>query len=285
MEKDERDLFSDAKINYRYFEVEENIWIKVYFFNPNTPKFNHSIVFIPGWTSTIYSWRYFLPVISKNINIIYIETREKSSSKTYKNCSYSINDISNDIISIIKALGLKDKTYSFSGSSLGATSILEVLIKSELNPLSLALILPNQYFNIPSLIYLVQYIPNSFFGILKSFVKCYMVYFKIDKNDSDHRISFLRSINKIDGEKIKKSALSFRKYRMKNEMVSKIKIETLVIGASDDPLHDHKQIINISKTLPNCKFIDLISFSRSHSSKAAESILLFLQKVILETNE
>ena len=106
-----------------------------------------------------------------------------------------------------------------------------------------------------------------------------------DQNDSDHRISFLRSINKIDGEKIKKSALSFRKYRMKNEMVSKIKIETLVIGASDDPLHDHKQIINISKTLPNCKFIDLISFSRSHSSKAAESILLFLQKVILETNE
>lgn len=283
MESDEREMFSNVSITERYIEVDENVQIKVYFFRPESKKGSQTLFFIPGWTSTIYSWRYFLPKVTKIHPVIYIETREKRSSKVPNKCSYSVSKISNDIVTLVSSLVTDDESFSLIGSSLGATTILEALTNSNLSPLSISLILPNQHFDVPSYAYLLNQIPNSFFGIIKKVIKWYMLRFKISRDDTVHQISFLRSLNKVDGSKLVKSALAFKRYQMDKGAVSKITIRALIIGASKDPLHNHNDIVELSRIIPNCEFVDLESFHKSHSSIAADRILHFSKQVLSST--
>ena len=67
------------------------------------------IILIPGWFSNAMGWIGTLKEISKCTQVIYFETREKSSSKLVKDADFSIR---HDLWDIRKAL-LEDETRAY----------------------------------------------------------------------------------------------------------------------------------------------------------------------------
>jgi hypothetical protein len=114
--------------DHSYVNVDQSVSLSVYRSKNknNFPK----VLFFPGFISTLYSWRYFIPLLIKNTELIYVESREKKSSKIKNNqkfISLSMSDFSRDINVLVKTFISPGENYFLVGSSLNATAILESL--------------------------------------------------------------------------------------------------------------------------------------------------------------
>lgn len=276
MERDEIEIVKSTFSKIEYIDTKDEVSLRCIFFTPRNPVTKQKLIFIPGWTSTIYSWRYFLPYISDKIEIIYIETREKTSSKVSKYSQYGIMDISNDIAIVINKLGLQNGQYCIAGSSLGATSIIEAYGQLNNKPSSISLIVPNKEFKIPKMVVGLQVLPAPLLPYLKKFIQWFILTFKINPADKDHKASFIRALNRADAIKLRKSALAFRRFSMMDSTIGNISVPVMVIGASKDNLHIQAKIKQIAEDFPDGYYIDLITFIKSHSSEAAKQIIEFI---------
>ena len=268
-----------TKIQTSYIKVSSCVQLfKIHFIPKKKTKYP-PIIFIPGWGSFIQGWKIVLREMSKDFEIYYIETREKSSAKHTKEQKISIQNIGDDISKAIQLNNLENKKFIALGSSMGATVILDAMAENKLNPSVAVLIGPNIEFNIPRfLIIILSITPIQFYKVIRPFAKWYMKKKYIDmESDSKQYHKYSYVLDNIHFGRTRRSALSFKKYSFKDK-IDKIRKRILVFSGKKDILHNYEQTLDMVKRIENATLINLETNDRTHSAEMVGEMRAYLKK-------
>jgi len=127
----------DTNIKEEMIPVTNKVSLRVISFTPEKKSNNPPVLFIAGWITLIEAWKKVLKEMTKDFQVHYVETREKISSQVTGRIKYGVEDIGQDIVTLVDHFKMKDQNYILFGSSLGATSILESCQYLETKPLCL----------------------------------------------------------------------------------------------------------------------------------------------------
>lgn len=85
------------------------------------------IVFLPGFGGGIEGFTDVIENIDPGVDLYYLETREKASSRLSAEAELSMDRIALDVADAVSALGLADEGYVLFGSSFGASVALHMV--------------------------------------------------------------------------------------------------------------------------------------------------------------
>jgi pimeloyl-ACP methyl ester carboxylesterase len=229
------------------------------------------VVFMPGWASTIYTWRHFLARMLKYTSINYFESREKPSSVLSDNAKLTMEAAADDFASYVNA-NHSDKNYDLIGASMGATTIIEAWPALQQKPRTVTLILPNVRLPLPSSIRILKYVPEGLLGLFKPFVIYFVANFRLTPKEKDQHTGMIKAVESANLGKLRKSSIDLYTYCLSLEKCLAIDKPCLIIGAEKDRLHIASDILAIHKHTPGSTYHDMGSFTAAHSSRAAELI-------------
>ncbi|PKN66419.1 MAG: hypothetical protein CVU54_18190 [Deltaproteobacteria bacterium HGW-Deltaproteobacteria-12] len=252
------------------------------FIPPDISREKPVIIFVAGWISLISGWKYLLKVLCAEYRIIYLESREKQSSKVpdVNKVSFSMQRLALDIGEIVEQVIPPDGEFILAGSSLGATAILEYCGSDRRKPSAAILIGPNTEFRFPRLLALIilPLHPALYFSI-KPVVKWYLRNFRLDKKTSPEQIEkYENTLDHADPYKLKANALALRNYALPDS-VNRLNVPCLIIGATSDKLHDTGNIRQLVKTIPDAEYIELAGNMETHSKTAGQIIAKYIKSL------
>lgn len=250
----------------RHIKVNEHVSLQVITFQSAASENKPAIVFLPGWISLMSAWKSVLLDMSRDFTIHYIETREKKSAVVAGRVKYRVEDCARDLAVIIEQLDLTEDNYILCGSSLGATAIVDGFRFLKQRPRFLALIGINAEFYIPhGWLKVVRCFPPAIYLAFKPVIKWYLHRFRLnpDKDQAQYK-KYCDNIDNADPYKLKKAALALAKYTIW-ERLAEIQVPTLIFSASHDNLHSQDNIRRIHELLPDSRYFDLETNSRTHS--------------------
>lgn len=252
------------------YEVDDQATIRVVHFHPGATSNGLPIVIVPGLSSVMESFMRLLQDITRTHSIVYIETREKPSSKIRENCRFDIPAFSRDIEVALSMAGLKDNGYILAGYSLGAAAIMEGYHRLSIKPAHLVLAEPVPQFRIPAWsLPLARWAPQIF-PVLKPFAKWYMRNFMIDtRNDPEVMKIVERALDSADPYKLGQTLLSVHRFEAWGRL-REIDRPTLIVSTSADTLHHHGDIIRMKDLIKSCRLLDLADNKRTHNHEMGE---------------
>ena len=260
--------------------VVPNVSLRLITFMPPKKTDNPAVIFIAGWISLIRGWKEVLLEMTRDHIVYYIETREKISSKITGKVGYSVEDISEEISSLVSHLKLKDQSYVLFGSSLGGTVILDACRVLKTDPLCLVLIGPDAVFRVPrfGMVIIYLFFPPFYF-ILRPFIKWYLKTFRL-QTDADYAQyeKYCRALDAADPWKLKKAALAFSKYEIW-DLLGDIEYPTLIIGASTDTLHEPENLKKMTAMMKRATYLDMGTNKQTHSIKMVEEMRDFIRSI------
>ncbi len=255
-----------TKIKKEMIPVSNKVSLRVISFTPEKQNNNPEVLFIAGWITLIEAWKQVLKEMTKNFHVHYVETREKISSQVTGRVGYGVEDIGQDIVTLVNHFDLKYQKYILFGSSLGATSILESCQYLKTRPLCLVLIGPNAVFRFPGFgKVIIRIFWPRLYLILKPFIKWYLKNFRLDvKNDQAQYEKYCNNIDVADPWKLRKGAISLSKYQVW-DLLGEIEFPALIVGASKDSLHEPKNLHQIVEKMKSATYLDLETNKLTHS--------------------
>lgn len=257
--------------------VSGNVSLRVITFKPPLPGHNPAIVFIAGWVSLIEGWQSVLQEMTRDFTVIYLETREKISSRVAGKVGYGVEDIGRDIAAAIKRFDLEEGRYILFGSSLGATAILDCCRNLERMPLGLVLVCPNAVFRVPAIWrVIIRMLPPSLFSFFKPLAKWYLRTFRLDvKNDYAQYEKYCNTLDAADPWKLKKGVIAVWHYQVW-DLLAAIELPTLIVSASKDKLHEPGNLKKMAGMIKNAVYIDLETNSRTHSEMIVQEMRKYI---------
>jgi pimeloyl-ACP methyl ester carboxylesterase len=277
---------NSATVKEYMLGVSDGVSLQIIDFTPpNISREKPVIIFVAGWISLISGWKEMLKVLCAEYRIIYLESREKQSSKVpdIKKVSFSMHRLALDLGEIIQQVIPPDGKFILAGSSLGATAILEYCGSDKRKPLSAILIGPNTEFRFPRLLGLIilPLHPSLYFSI-KPVIKWYLRNFRLDKKRSPEQIEkYENTLDCADPYKLKVNALALRNYAL-SERVNRLTVPCLILGATSDMLHDTGNIRQLVKIIPDAEYIELASNMETHSEIAGQIIAKYIKVQAME---
>ena len=270
-----------AALDKLLVRVSDKVSLCVYEIKSAKTTDNPVVFFVPGWITRPFSWKDVLKEITKDFNVIYIETREKRGGITKGEKDYSISAMSQDIINLINKFKPEEKEYLLLGSSLGATVILHSANSLPVKPVALVLVAPNSEFIVPwfwKVIISLFYPP--FYFLIKPAVKWYLKNFRmsVDKDLGQYK-KYSAALDAADPWKLKRAVVSLWKYKVWDK-ISDIDIPCLFIGGSHDKLHTPENLIKMQNIIPESVYIDMKTNSETHSSEMVNHVRKFLKDII-----
>ena len=121
-----------------------------------------TVVMVPGWGSLFEGWKPLVTEWAKRRHLIYIETREKASSRFNRRISkddFSIERHARDIEAVLDVLDINQKSIDWYSSSLGSTILIDAFEKGDLDGRSSVLLAPNPDFRFPLWSRMIIYSP------------------------------------------------------------------------------------------------------------------------------
>ena len=85
-----------------FMPVAEDVSLRIITFSPAADYKNPVIFIIPGWISNVEGWKTLLSDFTRDHTVIYMETREKSSSKISNYSNLGVEKIGEDIAMVIQ---------------------------------------------------------------------------------------------------------------------------------------------------------------------------------------
>ncbi|PKN51688.1 MAG: hypothetical protein CVU55_10635 [Deltaproteobacteria bacterium HGW-Deltaproteobacteria-13] len=264
-------------------EVSDGVSVKIIEFTPkNVSPEKPVILFVAGWISLISGWKDVLKVLTSEHRIIYLESREKHSSKVpdVRKVSFSMERLKLDIGEMIKKDISPSEKFILAGSSLGASAILEYCRSEGRKPQYAVLIAPNTEFRFPKVLgSIIPAIHPSLYLSVKPLIKWYLKNFRLDKKDCKEQIEkYENTLDCADPYKLKANALAIKNYSIW-ENPDSVDIPCLIIGATKDTLHDADNIKRLLKVVTKSTYIELESNMETHSEKAGHIIAQYIQGI------
>lgn len=261
--------------------VSDNVLLRVIEFHPQNKTTQPTVLFIAGWISLMKGWKIVLREMTKDFNIIYVETREKISSQVKGKAEFSVEAIAQDIVTIVGKFKLEKDKYIIFGSSLGGTSILESYRDLKTLPLCFVLLGPNAEYRAPWWwIVIIHLFWTRLYGIIKPFVKWYMRKFRLDvETDRAQYEKYCNALDAADPKKLKPAALALSKYKVW-DILEHIDLPVLIIGASKDLLHEPENLIKMDQMLPNSTYLDMETNTYAHGPEMVVELRKYIKTLI-----
>ena len=266
-----------ATVEDRMVSTVEGVSLRVFTFTPPADHGNPVVLFIGGWITQISAWKIVLREMTKDFKVIYVETREKISSRVEINTNYGVEEIAEDIVRLVEWLDIQSEQFVFFGSSLGATAIIESYRLLKRKPLAMVLVGPNAVFRVPriwKLIVTLFYPP--LYALVKPPAKWYLKTFRLDvQTDRDQYEKYCSAIDAADPWKLKKAVLAVAKYSVWNRLAS-LDCPVLLVDASKDRLHEPENLRKMESMIPKVTKIDLGTNKETHSEKVVHEFRKFV---------
>jgi len=133
------------------------------------------VLFLPGWGAVLAGFEAVIEAIDPAVEIYYLETREKGSSRMQRGASFSMPRTAADLGDVAAALGLQEHGYVLMGSSFGASVAAEALADGVLAgrlPTATVLFEPMSELWLPqALLAASRFAPLSMVALLKPLLK------------------------------------------------------------------------------------------------------------------
>ncbi len=241
------------------------------------------IIFYSGYISYIYLWRESIPLLRKNHNVIFIESREKEfSSFPPNNIAYTVDTLREDFAQAIEELQIKPEECVFTGSSIASVGVLEAMSKYNIQPFLSVHSSPQKYYKENTKAKTAaRLLPHWFVTIVKPIVYLiYKVKFRRDKESGKSRIHTLgRMLQKSQLKWMRNLEMLMCDYEMNKESVKNIKSPVFIVGAQDDPEHDTGSIEEMVGMIPGAKYRPVPFKNDTHNEAFAKIILEEMKKV------
>lgn len=85
------------------------------------------VLFVPGWGGVIDGFYETLRAVDPAVELVYVETREKRSSRVDRHASFSMARIAADVAAAARVAGLEDGRFVLVGSSFGGAVAVQAL--------------------------------------------------------------------------------------------------------------------------------------------------------------
>ena len=214
--------------------------------------------------------------MTKDFVVYYVETREKQSSRIEGKQKFGVEEIGQDLVSLIRRLKLRD--YLLFGSSLGATAIIDCYQGLDPKPGRLVLVAPNAVFRVPrSWKILVTLFYAPLYSLIRPSVKWYLRTFRLNvKVDASQYEKYCESLDAAEPRKLKKAVMSVWSYEVWDKLAT-VDCPVLLVNASKDTLHEPENLRKIVNTLPDANEIDLETNAQAHDKPVVDAIRQFLE--------
>lgn len=267
-------------IQESYLQVQPEVQVLVIHFRPSKETDNPTVIFVAGWVTQIIAWKEVLQEMTKDFSVIYLETREKISSRIQGQVKFDVESIGKDIIAVVDHFNLQENSYLLFGSSLGATAIVDAVRWLKQKPLCLVLVGPNAHFRVPRLgLWIIRAFYPGFYLVIKPVVKWYLRTFRLDiEHDYAQYQKYCRALDAADPWKLKPAVLALSTYEIW-PYLTYVQCPTLIIGAEKDKLHEPDNLRKIVHSLPNCRYIDLETNQETHSQKMVKYLREFIHQL------
>ena len=268
-------------ISERYLAMSDGVQLRVFDFVPADDDIAKPvIVFIAGWSSFISGWQGFLRQMTETHRVLYVETREKFSSKVpnMKTTAFDLPRVALDVQEVIEQ-GVDDgRDFVLSGSSWGATAIMEYLMTQQgPQPLGNALIAPNPELKFPApIMAIIKLFPPAAYAPVRECAKWYLRTFRLDpKKEPEQVAKYENTLDQADPYKLKKNVFALMKYRAWGRMHN-ITQDCLIIGASADKLHGLENLERMIAEMPNARLEAMESNKATHEGGAADIVAAYV---------
>jgi pimeloyl-ACP methyl ester carboxylesterase len=263
----------------RLVKAGEGVSIRTIRFTPVAEGKNLPLVLVSGLSTVIESFKGVLVGLTRTHTVVYVETREKPSSRITGKAGFDLDGFAADVEAAVSAHGFGTDGYVLIGYSLGAAAIMHGFAGLSRKPLCVILAEPTPVFRIPRWAIPLAHIGVPFFPAVRSFALWYMRNFKIDTEGDEEIMNIVRrALGSADPVKLRNTIASIAGRDMWDKLPS-IDRPTLVVATSKDTLHEHSDITRMGELLPDCEVIDMEDNTRSHSEEMAHVLIDYVERV------
>ncbi len=261
-----------------FFRVDSCVSLRVISFRrPHKSSFP-PVVFVAGWISLIRGWQKVLREMTADIDVYYIETREKISSRIQGGVPQGVEQIGGDLVPLVEQLGLRD--YVMFGSSLGATAVIDCYSRLKTKPRGMILVGPNAVFRVPlswKIIVTMFYAP--LYSLIRPLVKWYLRNFRLDvRVDAAQYEKYSEALDAAEPRKLKKAVMAVWSYEVWDKLAS-VDCPVLIVNASRDRLHEPENLRRIAAALPNATEVDLLTNAQTHDVAVVNALRSFVRNL------
>jgi pimeloyl-ACP methyl ester carboxylesterase len=266
--------------------VDEAVRLKVMVFRQTLEHGKAPIVFVPGWVSSLSGWAALIKPMASERDVYYLETREKCSALINNNArltddAFSIFQNAQDIITICDHFGINSPQTLASGSSLGATSLLEAMKGGKLRVGGAFLVGPNSEFHAPKSISWILSLPASFYHPVKYLVIWYLRNFRVDaKKEPEQMKRYEETLRMVEPKRLKHTARSviWGHYTVWSGLET-IRVPVYIAYAATDKLHSLENIRMMAQRLPCGKPNPCLTNLYMHSEQLLVDINAFEREI------
>lgn len=279
MEDYQQYCYQGTHCSEQMFQTDEFVSLRVIHFKPVTLSPYPPIIMVVGLATLIESFRGIIYGLSRDFEIYYVETREKSSSHLSKKAKFDIETVAADLKTVIKLLRLSVNQYVLFGYSYSAAIMVEAYRDLESKPLCLLLLSPTPSFYYPRWSLALIRVAVPFYGIIKPIAKWYLGSFVINrKEDNDMYLFTSTALDRADPWKLKNAILAIAGFTVWDKLES-IDCPTLIVDTSRDGIHLHADIVRMTNSIKGSTYIDLQYSKRTHGGELSIVIKDYLNNL------
>lgn len=247
-------------------------------FKPPESSSKLQIVFVPGWITRVQVWKKVLLELTKEFTVHYVETREKSSASIEGEVGFKLEDFGRDIAELVNLLNLEDGKFVLMGSSLGANAIINGCVFLEKKPAAIVLIAPNAEYNFPLIMqYVCRAFPPGLFIIAKPLIKLYLRTFLVDVDkDFEQYEKYCANVEVANPWRMKKTGVELWAWKAW-DFLRNISIPALIIGASEDKMHEPEYFHKMASLLKYGSYTELKTNKEAHGPKLVKAFKEYLK--------
>lgn len=256
-----------------WVQTNEDVRLRVITWTPDTPTKEGVVVVVPGWGSVFEGWKPLIAEWSSRRKIVYIETREKGSSRIsgrIRKSDFSVERISSDIVGVLTHYDIESSEVDWFSSSLGSTVLIDAFSRGTLSGRTSVLLAPNSEFKFPIWARLVlrSPIPKFTHSIIKR-----LVISAVERKvkEEGQKIRYRRTVLSQDLHKMHLSARFLAGYSIPSDL-SNISFPCAVMTASSDKLHGMEKALRIVDSIPESVFIEVPSNQYAHEASVLVEI-------------
>ena len=240
------------------------------------PGIGYTLLLLPGWNTVVLAWDEVLMEASKDFDIVYLDSREKGSSKLAKKSKNDANRHSSDIQEVLKKLKLDESKLIIFTSSFSVFLAADGLAKKKFGSFFTIFLGPSRRFNMPPTTrYIMHVLPNFVLDITKPFWKWWIR--KRKSEDPEQAAKYIRALDEADAKKWRSVAKRFA-FGHFGETYKKIESQVVVIGMEKDKMHKSEEAKSISDFMKNSTYIDMETNKKTHTSEMVEEIRKLITK-------
>jgi len=252
--KDVPDFYNDGECEQIYIPVEGGE-IRVFHRKPKNITAKRPILFVPGYSTTPWSWRAFPKPIHNNTEYYFLETREKTSSKIKRNrkANFTVDQKAKDIRDAIQFLGLDKIDYVLYGTSYCGGIVLQGLIHNYFNPPTVVVFDPLCKWSSfkKAIKWLLPIMPPFVLGMMRFLLAKIFLSGMKNQYQKQRNLDFIRGAHPY---KWRKACLQNQHFNIIDEL-GKIKNEVFVLHGTKDKFHPGETFYDYAKRIPRGRFI------------------------------